>query len=71
MEVDRENPAFVLLPESPPQLTEDKEVERTQFELDQSESPETSLRLLSLDPLKPSSHEDEDDSHENLQVTFG
>ncbi|KAL5111538.1 Phosphatidate phosphatase LPIN3 [Taenia crassiceps] len=71
MELDRENPAFVLLPDSPLPLVEEKEAERTQFELDQSESSEVALRLCSLDPFKPPSHEDEDDSHENLQVSFG
>ncbi|CDS35848.1 LNS2 Lipin Ned1 Smp2 [Echinococcus multilocularis] len=71
MEVDRENPAFVLLPSSLPSLSEDKEQEGTQFELDQSESSEAALKPCSFDPFKSSSHEDEDDPHEDLRVSFG
>lgn len=69
MQTDRENPAFVLLPEVPSSLANEKEQERTQFELDQSENSEVSAKPFSTD-LHKASNDDVDEMSQNLRATF-
>lgn len=69
MEIDRANPAFVLLPEFPPSLTNDKEQEGMQFELDQSESSEPIVKLPSTS-LRETSIGDIDELSQNLRASL-
>ncbi|VDO11438.1 unnamed protein product [Rodentolepis nana] len=69
MEIDRENPAFVLLPEVPSSLASEKEQEGTQFELDQSENSETGVKPFSM-ILHKASNDGIDEIGQNLRSTF-
>ncbi|KAM3186454.1 hypothetical protein ACTXT7_004299 [Hymenolepis weldensis] len=69
MQTDRENPAFVLLPEVPSSLANEKEQEGTQFELDQSENSEVSVKPFPTD-LHKASNDDVDEMSQNLRATF-
>ncbi|VDL57202.1 unnamed protein product [Hymenolepis diminuta] len=69
MQTDRENPAFVLLPEVPSSLANEKEQEGTQFELDQSENSEVSGKPFSTD-LHKASNDDVNEMSQNLRATF-
>ena len=66
MELDRENPAFILLPDSP---SVEKESESTQFEFDQTEIVEPEAKLCKI-TLSKSSSDYEYESHENLEVNL-
>ncbi|KAM7541310.1 hypothetical protein Aperf_G00000044846 [Anoplocephala perfoliata] len=70
MEIDRANPAFVLLPEFPSALANEKVPEGTQFELDQSESSELLAKSPSIGLLKASSSDAIDELTQNLRASF-
>ena len=70
MELDRENPAFILLPDSPQTTVDEKEHELTQFEFDQSETGEQSTLKSHEITLSKPNNVFEADSCENLQVAF-